>query len=930
VLKNKRIWLLLALTAIVLLFRILDIEEQFRTVSWTAAGIQTTLTGRQLAIDKVLEKNPATGSPTPAFEAGLKPGDRIVAMYNSSGQGGAIRGRMDGEWALREVSNQQPWTLVIERSGGTDRGSSTPVETLRLTMTPIPHQSVPWKFLAIRIAARDLVPLIAIVTALVIGLAKPDDPNALIASLLLLAFTTLFGITYRPVIRDVWIIVRIAGLYFTPYLILRFFLLFPSPSPVERRAPWLKQAILALATASFLYDALASSIFQESFARQTLMGANVVDPVLRWLLWLMLALGLLSLLLNTLRSQSGDEKRRLGILLTGLAGLIPLAVLLSVGEERLPVWFWVLAIAAAAGFPLSFFYVVIKHRVFGIKVFLRRGLQYALVARGFRVVQVGIIFVLLALFSNWFFNRFFTHVTLFGLMIYVMIVAVVVSMVTRRINRRVMQSIDRRFFRDAYNAQHVLRDLGRAVRQLATEPGRLIETVADQISSALHADQVAIFLLGAQLQPAPAGESVAATAGTEPNGAASVLPVTTRLVLGNTEDYRCCALRRTAREASTALATVVNSGMPVLPGAAFISGYLKAFADAEPETLEVYLDDPKSWANALARTDARSGALYQERLLLEQLNTRLIVPLTTTDRVTGFFSLGEKLSEEPYSREDKELLQNVADQTAIALENARLFGQVLEQQKLQRELEIAQTVQQQLFPQTLPPLATLDYVGSCQPARGVGGDYYDFLSLTPEQLGLALGDISGKGIAAALLMASLQALLRSHAAIRGHDVSGLISDVNRLLYGSTDSSKYATFFYGLYEDQNRTLTYVNAGHNPPMLFRRPRPDAASAPVEVLRLEANGTVIGLLPRASYEQGGVKLQTGDVLLIYTDGISEAMNGCDEEFGEERLQQLVADNLQLSAVDLQKLILAEIERFVGGAPQHDDMTLVVAKVR
>ncbi len=927
-LKNKRIWLLLAFTAIVVIFRVLDIEEQTQQISWTAAGIETTITGEHLAIAKVLEKNRDSASPTPAFQAGLKPGDRIVAMYNSSGQGGAIRGRMDGDWALRAVSNQQPWTLVIER-GGINGGGSTAVETLRLAMAPIPHQGVPWKFLAIRVAARDLIPLIAIVTALVIGLAKPDDPNALIAGLLLLAFTTLFGTTYRPVIRDVWLIVRVAGLYFTPYLILRFFLLFPSPSPLERTVPWLKRALLVLATASFLYDAVASSIFRESFATQTLMGANFIDPVLRFVLWTMLGFGFLSLLLNILQSQGRDEKRRLGILLTGLVGLIPLAVLLSVGEERLPVWFWVLAVAAAALFPLSFFYVVVKHRVFGIKVFLRRGLQYALVARGFRLVQIGVIFVLLTLFSNWFFSRFFTHVTLFELTIYVMIVAVVVGMLLRRLNRRAMQAIDRRFFRDAYNAQHVLRDLSRAVRQLAAEPGRLIETVADQMSRALHADQVAVFLLGAQLQPAPAAES-ATGIGIEPNGGASILPAGTRLVLGEANDYRCCALRRASREPSTALATAVSSEMPVLPGGAFISRCLKSFADAEPEPLEVYLDDPKSWANALARTDSRSGALYQERLLLERLNTRLIIPLATADGVTGFFSLGEKLSEEPYSREDKELLQNVADQTAIALENARLFGQVIEQQKLQRELEIAQTVQQQLFPQTLPPLATLDYSGVCQPARGVGGDYYDFLAISPESLGVALGDISGKGIAAALLMASLQALLRSHAPLRGHDVSALISDVNRLLYGSTDSSKYATFFYGLYEDHDRTLSYVNAGHNPPMLFRRPQPAAASAPVEVLRLESTGTVIGLLPRAAYEQAGVKLRPGDVLVVYTDGISEAMNSRDEEFGEERLQQLVAQNLQLSAADLQKLILTEIEQFVAGAPQHDDMTLVVARVQ
>jgi sigma-B regulation protein RsbU (phosphoserine phosphatase) len=913
VLKHKRIWLLLFLTATLLLFRMLDLEEQIHFISWTAAGIRTTITSGHLAIEKVIAQDAATGKPTPAFAVGLKPGDLILAMHDSSGQGGAVRGRMDAGWVLREVSNEQPWTIMVERGGG-----PAPVETLRLAMPPIPHQSVPWKFLAIRIAARDLVTLIAIATALMIGLAKPDDPNALVASLLLLGFSSLFGSSFRPALRDLWILVRSAGLCFTPYLILRFFLMFPSPSPLERKVPRLKQALLVFATAAFVFEAVTTWRFEESFSPLTLMGANFVEPVVSNALWLMLALALLSLLLNIVQSRSRDERRRLGILLTGVAGLIPLAVMLTVGELRLPVWFWVLAVAGAALFPMSFFYVVVKHRVFGIKVFLRRGLQYAFVSRGFRAVQASVIFVALFFFSTWFFNHVVTHVTLPGLMLYVLLVVFAVSMLIRRLNRRVMQAIDRRFFRDAYNAQHVLRNLSRAVRQLATEPNRLVDTVADQVSSALHADQVAIFLLGAQLRPAPAAAE----------GAANM-----RLVLSGAPDYRCCALRRVSRQPSAALATATDSESLVLPKGAFISQYLGAFADAEPDAVEVYLDDPKSWANALARTDSRSGGLYHERLLLEQLNTRLIVPLATSEGVTGFFSLGEKLSEEPYSREDKELLQNVAGQTAIALENARLFGQVAEQQKLQRELEIAQTVQQQLFPQTLPPLATIEYTGVCQPARGVGGDYYDFLSIATERLGFALGDISGKGIAAALLMASLQALLRSHAPLHGQDVSGLISDVNRLLFGSTDSSKYATFFYGLYDDRTRSLTYVNAGHNPPMLFRplsSGAPDGGAAGgAEVLRLEASGTVIGLLANASYEQASVGLRPGDVLLIYTDGISEAMNSRDEEFGEDRLQGLVSANLQLSAVQLQKLILAEIERFVAGAPQHDDMTLVVAKV-
>ena len=159
--------------------------------------------------------------------------------------------------------------------------------------------------------------------------------------------------------------------------------------------------------------------------------------------------------------------------------------------------------------------------------------------------------------------------------------------------------------------------------------------------------------------------------------------------------------------------------------------------------------------------------LYQERLFLESMRARLIVPLATHDHVLGFLSLGEKLSEEPYSREDKELLMAVAEQMAIALDYAYLVGQAAEQERLRREIEIAKQVQLQLFPQTQPRMRTIEYSAVCRPAREVGGDYYDFLQLDGDNLCLALGDISGKGLSASLLMASLQALMRSQAPVRG-------------------------------------------------------------------------------------------------------------------------------------------------------------------
>jgi sigma-B regulation protein RsbU (phosphoserine phosphatase) len=286
--------------------------------------------------------------------------------------------------------------------------------------------------------------------------------------------------------------------------------------------------------------------------------------------------------------------------------------------------------------------------------------------------------------------------------------------------------------------------------------------------------------------------------------------------------------------------------------------------------------------------------------------------------------LSAKLSEEPYSASDIQLLESVATQTGLALENSQLTeaiaSEVAQRERLNRELEIAREVQERLFPQDYPPVAGLDYAGRCRPARGVGGDYYDFLELPDGDFGIAVGDVSGKGIPAALLMASLQASLRGQTISGTGDLAKLMSNVNQLIFETSPANRYATFFFGQYEPSTRHFRYVNGGHNPPMVFRNG---------EVLRLEDGGPVIGLFKVARYSQGAVHLESGDVLLFYTDGISEAMNATDEEWGEERMVAAVRACQCLPAGEMIDELIQEADRFVAGAPQHDDMTMMVVKV-
>jgi len=264
----------------------------------------------------------------------------------------------------------------------------------------------------------------------------------------------------------------------------------------------------------------------------------------------------------------------------------------------------------------------------------------------------------------------------------------------------------------------------------------------------------------------------------------------------------------------------------------------------------------------------------------------------------------------------------------LARENRRLTAaiaaEVAERMKRNRELEIAREVQQRLFPQEHPRFVGLDYAGACRPALGVGGDYYDFIPVSETELGIATGDVSGKGTPAALLMATLRAYVRGQTLHHGTDLAKLTAQLNRLVYDSSAESRFATFFYAHYNSSTRVLRYVNAGHNPPFIFR-----TRGGHDEILRLAPSGPVIGLILNSSYVQERIVLEPGDLLVAFTDGITEAMNAVDEEWGEERLAQVIGANRALPARELVDLVLRRADDFVAGAAQYDDMTCVTVRI-
>lgn len=244
-----------------------------------------------------------------------------------------------------------------------------------------------------------------------------------------------------------------------------------------------------------------------------------------------------------------------------------------------------------------------------------------------------------------------------------------------------------------------------------------------------------------------------------------------------------------------------------------------------------------------------------------------------------------------------------------------------EQERLEHDVRIAQEVQTRLFPRKAPQIPNLDCRGVCRPARGIAGDYFDFLTLDGGHAGIVVGDVAGKGLPAALLMASLQGALRSLVSLADGGPAALARDLNAQMCALTEPTRFATCFWSVFDEAARTLTYVNAGHNAPILLR------AAGPID--RLKTGGPPLGVFADAAYQKDSVVLSPGDLLVVFTDGITEAPDAAEQEFGEKRLEDYVRANAGRPTAELCSGILKAVDDFRGPEPQQDDMTLVVARV-
>ncbi|HSK70628.1 MAG TPA: SpoIIE family protein phosphatase [Pyrinomonadaceae bacterium] len=799
--------------------------------------------------------------------AGIKIGDRIEAI-----NGRLLTSDEIFQDEFSKLQSGQPVSLTMQRKTA-DGG----IERLETTIQPhrfekdfnyYSRQIVGFLFVYV-------LPTFCILLGFWVVFARPRDPLAWVLLFVLLGLSSLGLETYPS---DTFVGIY-QDVFFSAWALamLLFGIYFPERWSVDRKLPWLKW-IFIVPLAFQIFATLLGLI-------RTNSGLDVVSflkPLTDFYnkIVIFVNLSAISIFFAALGHKSGttknpDARRRLRLMLYGTAAAMMPSFLIVIYRifsgaqgsffEIVPFWVAILALVLMLLFPLTMAYVIVVHRAMDVRVVVRQGLQYAFAKNGVLVLQILlsslVILTALSFVTGTEANRP-QRITFIAL-------GVTGVFVIRLLADKIRIWIDRKFFREAYNAEQILSDLSEQVRTMVeTKP--LLEMVSTRISESLHVPQIALLLKNSShFQPAHAlGYEIAPT-------------------VGLSEDAK-------------------------------IMEKLK-----RNEPLIVYQDEKDSWINEELDTEEREN--------LQKLNSQLLLPVGAKDELSGIISLSPKKSEEPYTPNDLRLLRSVATQTGLALENSRLTETIareaVQRERINRELEIAREVQERLFPQELPKVEGLDYFGACRPALGVGGDYYDFLELPEGKFGIAIGDISGKGIGASLMMASLQASLRGQSIHFKDDLASLMKQINSLLYEASTSNRYATFFYSQYDPKTRKLIYVNAGHNPPFLIRKKDDD-----FEVLKLEEGGAVVGMLPSdfVFYKQGEIELQPGDLLVGFTDGISEAMNPNEEEWGEDAMLEEIKRVTEKPAEEILNYIVERADEFANGANQHDDMTMILIKVR
>ena len=321
-------------------------------------------------------------------------------------------------------------------------------------------------------------------------------------------------------------------------------------------------------------------------------------------------------------------------------------------------------------------------------------------------------------------------------------------------------------------------------------------------------------------------------------------------------------------------------------------------------------------------SDAQSDARFSMRqsVMILGLRSILCVPLMLKDRNLGAIYVDNRMQAGIFSQSDLQLLTAIASSAAIAIENARLYQIAVEKGRLERELQVARQVQAGLLPQDLPQIPGWEFIARWRPARQVAGDYYDIILHEDGRLSLVIADVTDKGMPAALFMALTRSFIRASMDLASSPAQGILH-ANRLICADSTNGMFVTLFYALLDPATGDLTYVNAGHNPPLLFSAGSDQPAA-------LRRTGMALGVEVETSYEQITLRLQPGDFIVLYTDGVVEAIDTSQQEFGIQRLKQVLLDNRNSTPSSIVQALEQDLIAFTGPTPPFDDITLLFAK--
>ncbi len=791
-------------------------------------------------------------------EGRLRRGDEIVAV-----DGKGVARTFDAR-AYFAFEPPRPYDILIRRDGR--------LQALRL-------EAIPYGF---SYASFSLVGLLAVqwifwAVGAAVFLMRPHDavPRLLSRVLLLFALGLSAHVPMEKVSGADLVLLGAAQLMASVFWpsFLHLFLVFPEPSPLLRRFPSLVRWVYVIGS-TFVVATMGVVVLaavQREAVAAFFSQPSPLSTLLSVLVGLFSVAGLGSLVLSY-RSASPVGRRRLGVVVAGcLLGFLPLLGLVYAelaGDIREHLWAGrLLVLSAILGLPLvplSFAYAIVKHQVIPVGILVRRSLRYLLVARGFLILEVLDVTLVLGVLLLGPPARWLSTLPLPAAVLFTMAVTTLALGALVLLHKRVMPRIDRRFFRESYDTQRILADVGQAAREKGSVD-EVLRLALECVREALHPESAGFFLHDEQ------------------------------------------------------------------------TGHYRLEAGEEAGSVVLRADSP-----IVER-------LRRSPLPLDTDGDGILLPIVAKGDLLGILSLGPRLGDLPYSAEDRDLLNAVAWQVAFAVENTRLVRRMVEQQRLRHEIQMAGEVQRRLFPARPPESHRLELAGLCHPAQGIGGDYYDFLPMGDGRIGIAVADVAGKGISAALLMSIVQASLRSQYR-GGVALPELVASMNELLYRSTARNSFASFFVAQFDEHSGRLTYVNAGHNPPLLVtargaadRQCRGaqlavagglalalEEAAPAAEVRLLQTGGLVIGALADVRYEAECVDLLPGDLLVAYTDGVTEAFDPEDREFGEERLLDVVLAARDLPVGQVAERIVGAVHDFVRDAPQHDDITLVVGRVR